>query len=303
RRLHAVARTVPLQGHLGSALAHLRRVWPPALPVGDRLDTRGQGVDVSGGGRGISRHRSPVRQRQGGAHGRVADAGLQLGAVARVSGPWRNHHGGAALHDPRPRRRPGRPAPTSGPYAFPRCDSGLRVGLWQQSGVPQSLGPLLAHGLRLARPGGTTQSLAPLQDLGGWSEHLRLSRFKLSGPPTPRDTEASNAYAIMHDALGPVCMCSLIGINSKLFALEHDASQSTRALLASHCWRPWWAPSGRGLAMPREEVGSLIHRLLERLARSEADHSPGRNRGSDPGLGVAPVTRPLVVDLPRAKAA
>ena len=54
--------------------------------------------------------------------------------------------------------------------------------------------------------------------------------------------------------------------------------------------------------MPREEVGSLIHRLLERLARSEADHSPGRNRGSGPGLGVAPVTRPLVVDLPRAKA-
>ena len=45
-------------------------------------------------------------------------------------------------------------------------------------------------------------------------QHLRLSRFKLAGPPTPRDTEASNAYAIIHDALGPVCICSLIGINS-----------------------------------------------------------------------------------------
>jgi hypothetical protein len=43
---------------------------------------------------------------------------------------------------------------------------------------------------------------------------LRLSRFKLAGLPTPRDTEASNAYAIIHDALGPVCICSLIGINS-----------------------------------------------------------------------------------------
>src|SRR5262249_52491716 len=42
---------------------------------------------------------------------------------------------------------------------------------------------------------------------------LRLSRFKLAGPPTPRDTEVSNAYAIMHDSLGSVCICSLIGIN------------------------------------------------------------------------------------------
>src|SRR5215472_6985589 len=47
-------------------------------------------------------------------------------------------------------------------------------------------------------------------------KHLRLSRFKLAGPPTPRDTEASNAYAILHDSLGPVCICSLIGINSIL---------------------------------------------------------------------------------------
>src|SRR5262249_18833064 len=43
---------------------------------------------------------------------------------------------------------------------------------------------------------------------------LSLSRFKLAGPPTPRDTEASNAYATIHDSLGPVCICGLIGINS-----------------------------------------------------------------------------------------
>jgi hypothetical protein len=38
--------------------------------------------------------------------------------------------------------------------------------------------------------------------------------LKLAGPPTPRDTEASNAYAIIHDSLSPVCICRLIGINS-----------------------------------------------------------------------------------------
>ena len=47
---------------------------------------------------------------------------------------------------------------------------------------------------------------------------LRLSRFKLARPPTPRDTEVSNAYAIIHHSLGPVCMCSLIGINSPVQA-------------------------------------------------------------------------------------
>ena len=43
---------------------------------------------------------------------------------------------------------------------------------------------------------------------------LRLSRFKLAEPPMPRDTESSNAYAVIHDSLGPVCICRLIGINS-----------------------------------------------------------------------------------------
>lgn len=45
-------------------------------------------------------------------------------------------------------------------------------------------------------------------------EEIRLSRFKLARPPTPRDTEVSNAYAIMPDSLGPVGICSFIGINS-----------------------------------------------------------------------------------------
>jgi hypothetical protein len=44
-------------------------------------------------------------------------------------------------------------------------------------------------------------------DLLRWLKYLRLSRFKLAGPPTLRDTEASNAYAIIHDSLGPVCIC------------------------------------------------------------------------------------------------
>jgi len=44
--------------------------------------------------------------------------------------------------------------------------------------------------------------------------YINLSRFKFAGLPTPRDTEASNASAILHDSRGPVCICSLIGINS-----------------------------------------------------------------------------------------
>src|SRR5215831_5892442 len=90
--------------------------------------------------------------------------------------------------------------------------------------------------------------------------------------------------------------------------MGHGLTTCDRSVGLEPFWRLiagglWCAPSGRVLAMHRGEVGSLIHRLLERLARREADHPPGRNRGSGPGLGVAPDTRPLVVDLPRAKAA
>jgi hypothetical protein len=64
---------------------------------------------------------------------------------------------------------------------------------------------------------------------GHWrAEHLlSLSRFKLARSPTPRDTEASNAYVIMHDSLGPVYMCSLIGINSTMDAPRWRGAQRT----------------------------------------------------------------------------
>src|SRR5262249_34499296 len=63
--------------------------------------------------------------------------------------------------------------------------------------------------------------------------HLRLSRFKLAGPPTPRDTEASNAYAIIHNSRGPVCSCSLIGINSALIpSITQGPSDEVEAVLA-----------------------------------------------------------------------
>ena len=50
-------------------------------------------------------------------------------------------------------------------------------------------------------------------------------------------------------------------------------------------------------------MGRRIDRLLERLARGEADHPPGRNRRHRPGLGVAADARPLPMDLPRTKTA
>jgi hypothetical protein len=58
------------------------------------------------------------------------------------------------------------------------------------------------------------------------TEPLRLSRLKLAGPPTPRDTEASNASAVMHDALGPVCMCNLIGINSIIDSQDDEVKNA-----------------------------------------------------------------------------
>jgi L-fuconolactonase len=51
RRLHIVARTVPLQRHLGSARPHIRRLWFRSLHVGHRLDARGRIVDLRAGGR------------------------------------------------------------------------------------------------------------------------------------------------------------------------------------------------------------------------------------------------------------
>src|ERR1051325_10417639 len=69
RGLHAVARTVPLPGYLGSARPRGRRVRVRPLHVGNGLDPRGQSADLRAGGRGILRHRSPVRQRESGSYG------------------------------------------------------------------------------------------------------------------------------------------------------------------------------------------------------------------------------------------
>ena len=49
RCLHALARAVPLQGHLGSARPHLRRVRLRSLHVGNRLDARRGSADYKEG--------------------------------------------------------------------------------------------------------------------------------------------------------------------------------------------------------------------------------------------------------------
>ena len=69
RRLHAVARTLPLQRHLGSARPRLRRFRLRSLHVGHRLDPSGRNVDLQARSRGVSRHRSPFRQRPRRAYG------------------------------------------------------------------------------------------------------------------------------------------------------------------------------------------------------------------------------------------
>ena len=66
RRLHALAPAVPLQGHLGPARAHLRRLRLRSLHVGHRLDARRRVAHLQGGRRGVPRHRPPFRQRSRG---------------------------------------------------------------------------------------------------------------------------------------------------------------------------------------------------------------------------------------------
>jgi hypothetical protein len=95
------------------------------------------------------------------------------------------------------------------------------MGLWPgvrcRSGCPSSANKHARHaGHSCSNPPGTPSALPrPGHPLGA-TVHLSLSRFKLAGPPTPRGIEASNAYAIIHDSLGPVCICGLIGINSSI---------------------------------------------------------------------------------------
>jgi L-fuconolactonase len=50
-----------LQGHLGSARPDLRCLRLRSLHVGHRLDAGGRLADLQRGGRGVPRHRSPVR--------------------------------------------------------------------------------------------------------------------------------------------------------------------------------------------------------------------------------------------------
>ena len=89
RRLHALAREVSLQGHLGSARPHLRRLRPRSLHVGHRLDARRRLADLQAGRRGVSRHRAPVRQRPGHPHGRSFAEGLRLGAFEGMNPVYR----------------------------------------------------------------------------------------------------------------------------------------------------------------------------------------------------------------------
>ena len=63
-----------------------------------------------------------------------------------------------------------------------------------------------------------------------------------------------------------------------------------------------WEADGAQSPGSFDAVGNPIDGLLERLARGEADHTPGRNRRRGPGLGVTAHARPLDADLPRAKA-
>jgi glyoxylase-like metal-dependent hydrolase (beta-lactamase superfamily II) len=93
--------------------------------------------------------------------------------------------------------------------------------------------------------------------------HLSLSRFKLAGPPTPRDTEASNAYAIIHDSLGPVCICSLIGINS-------ITQQPIRKVINTHFhWDHWQGNQVYAAQAPHLEIITSEH-TKENLTKPDA---------------------------------
>src|SRR5215831_20663574 len=70
-----------------------------------------------------------------------------------------------------------------------------------------------------------------------YQQRISLSRFKFAGLLTPRDTEASNVYALLHDARGPVSICNLIGINSMARDDRSQASTLHRSLARdSHGW-------------------------------------------------------------------
>jgi hypothetical protein len=87
-------------------------------------------------------------------------------------------------------------------------------------------------------------------------DQLRLTRFKLAGPPTPRDIETSNAYAVIHDSLGPVCICILIGINSNLMGSVSLLLRAVFLLLVFHRIIP---------PFPIHRLEGLDQELLKRL--------------------------------------
>ena len=82
RRVHAVAETVSLPGHLGPARARVRRVGIRALPVGHRLDARLRGRQLRAGRRALPPDRPLERERTRDADGRSNRQGLWL--VAEV---------------------------------------------------------------------------------------------------------------------------------------------------------------------------------------------------------------------------
>ena len=120
----------------------------------------------------------------------------------------------------------------------------LRSSHWMHE--VQQLNGYPARTITAANP-----STGRLRARGETYVHLRLSRFKLAGPPTPRDTEVSNAYAIIHDALGPVCICRLIGLNS-----TDETFRWRFALLRAG----WWRTAQRARLPLRPLRQSLINR-------------------------------------------
>ena len=84
RRVHAVAETVSLPGHLGPARARVRRVGIRALPVGHRLDARLRGRQLRAGRRALPPDRPLKRERTRDADGWRKRQGVWLVAEEGV---------------------------------------------------------------------------------------------------------------------------------------------------------------------------------------------------------------------------
>ena len=77
-------KAVSVSGHLGSGLPRHRCVWSRSLPLGHRLDARGESSHLRARRRSIPRHRPHLRRRQSQADGRNDIAHLRLVAGAGV---------------------------------------------------------------------------------------------------------------------------------------------------------------------------------------------------------------------------